>query len=297
MFRLADLTRRIPCWLTVFTLCFPLSALAQPSLWLAQKDQQQLYLFGSIHIGSPRLYPLPSSVLDAFKQSEQLWVEVDTRHLSSEDMQQIRRDVTLPEGETIDAHISVQTLKKLKKRSQQLGLSYSVLEHYQPWYISVLITQKVYQQQGYNSQLGVDQYFLKQATLKDKPIRQLETAPQQFQSLSSLKSDSNTMLKQVLIAGHTLTQSLSQTVDAWRSGDQVKLRQLLSEQESESDKQVEQKFKQNLLIKRNQNWLQILTSIKSHQPQFIVVGALHLSGPEGLLNLLKGSGYHISQIK
>lgn len=292
--RLFSFHRIAPSWLALLSLWLPLQVMAQPALWHATRGQQQLYLFGSIHIGSDQFYPLPQPVLDAFNRSGRLWVEVDTRHISDDDTRLIRRYVTLPEGQTIDQQLPKSTISQLKQRCDDLGLAYPVISHYQSWYISILITQQIYEQLGYDSALGIDEYFLRQASKSHKPVKQLETVGQQFASLASLSASSEEILNQTLKTDGTLKKTLKKTVNAWQDGDQQALRSLLSDH---SSKEMQQQFQQTLLIKRNRKWLRQLAQIKSPEPQFIVVGALHITGDHGLIKLLKKAGYQISQIE
>ncbi|MFM2483606.1 TraB/GumN family protein [Celerinatantimonas yamalensis] len=285
-----------PRWLTLLVLFLPLTSQANPALWQAQKGHQTLYFFGSIHIGSKKLYPLPKAALKAFANSSRLWVEVDTRYISDQVREQIRKTVTLPEDQTLADLLPASLQHKLRQRSQSLGLSMTQLQHLYPWYVSILISQHIYQKLGYTSALGIDQFFLNKATHTHKPVSSLETVTQQFQALATLKDDQNDVLQQTLATDDSIKTGIDDTIAAWRSGNQERLIDLLQQDQKGIHHQEQVNFQKNLLTQRNRRWLKEFTQIKSEQPQFVVVGALHLAGKQGVLALLKQTGYTIKRI-
>ena len=52
-----------------------------------------------------------------------------------------------------------------------------------------------------------------------------------------------------------------------------------------------------LIYDRNKTWVQKLAAIMKAAPTFVAVGALHLPGDKGLLNLLKKQGYTVEAVK
>jgi uncharacterized protein YbaP (TraB family) len=54
---------------------------------------------------------------------------------------------------------------------------------------------------------------------------------------------------------------------------------------------------QSLLVERNNNWMPRIKKLLQHpEPKLILVGALHLAGPDGLLAILAGNGYQLEQL-
>ena len=55
---------------------------------------------------------------------------------------------------------------------------------------------------------------------------------------------------------------------------------------------------QDYLVKdRNNNWMKTLLGLLGKESQFIAVGALHLAGPDGLIEQLEHLGYTVTPIK
>ena len=53
---------------------------------------------------------------------------------------------------------------------------------------------------------------------------------------------------------------------------------------------------EKLLDNRNKAWMTQLPSLFSEQSTFVAVGALHLSGKNGLVNLLRAQGYTVKPL-
>lgn len=279
-------------WLILLFICLPLVTQAKPALWQAQRNGQTLYLFGSIHVGTQKLYPLPKKAIEAFRQSHQLWVEVDTRNISAKTRAKIQKIVHLKSGQKLEQVIPAQLYQRLQAKAKRLHLSMSQLDTITPWYISIILNQHFYQQLGYDSSLGIDQYFLSLASQTHKPVRSLETITAQFQALSKLKKDQVKLLDESLESNRAMKKTLHQIVKAWRNGQEGKLIELLNHDQSNSSKD----FSNEILRQRNRQWLRKLTQIKTRSQQFVVVGALHLNGPDGLVYLLQKAGYQVKKI-
>lgn len=265
---------------------------AEPSLWLASKDQQQLYLFGSIHLGSEAFYPLPKPFIDAFERSERLVIEMDVSSVSSSDQQLLQHASQLPGGEKLADKISADYLDQLKQRSQQLGISPSIFDNMQPWYVAVVLSQLQMQALGFEPELGLDLHFIQRAQQSQLSIHQLESFAEQIEALSSLASIQVPLLEQTLDDFEQVPSLFNQLVSHWNNGENQKLLALL-----EDDPMFQHDAEyvlEKLLFERNHKWMQQLTNLSN--TSFVVVGAMHLYGEQGLLDELKKLGYSIREV-
>jgi uncharacterized protein YbaP (TraB family) len=81
--------------------------------------------------------------------------------------------------------------------------------------------------------------------------------------------------------------------DSWRNGDMPKLYQ----ETGISLKNDFPEIYQSLLVERNDAWMpQIEALLKTTQVEFVLVGALHLAGEDGLLSRLAARGYKVRQL-
>ena len=101
------------------------------------------------------------------------------------------------------------------------------------------------------------------------------------------------LLDQTLEDLKDLKAEMRDVLGAWRAGDATRLAGLLSE-EYESFPSL---YKP-LVTERNQRWLpQVQALLKEEHNSLVVVGALHLVGKGGLLELLRAQGYRITQLQ
>ncbi|WP_163132649.1 TraB/GumN family protein [Agarivorans sp. Alg241-V36] len=265
---------------------------AEPSLWLASKDQQQIYLFGSIHLGSDELYPLPKPFIDAFEHSERLVIEMDVSAISSSDQQLLQRASQLPSGENLADKISPDYLEQLELRSQQLGISPAIFDNMQPWYVAVVLSQLQMQALGFEPELGLDLHFIQRAQQSQLAIHQLESFADQIEALSSLASIQVPLLEQTLDDFEQVPSLFNQLVSHWNNGENQKLLALLNDDPMfQHDAEY---VLDKLLFERNRKWMQQLATLSD--TSFVVVGAMHLYGEQGLLDELKKLGYSIREV-
>ncbi|WP_432452274.1 MULTISPECIES: TraB/GumN family protein [unclassified Agarivorans] len=265
---------------------------AEPSLWVASKAQQRLYLFGSIHLGSEQFYPLPAAFIDAFKHSQQLIIETDITKLSASDQQMLNTRTLQPANRSLNDDLSPHYQQLLKQRSQQLGISETLFSNMRAWYAAIVLSQLQMQALGFKPELGLDLHFIEQAKQRYKPIIALETFEQQLEALSSLESIQIPLLQQTLDEFEQVPQMFNQLVEYWNKGDNQQLFALLGE-----DPMFQQEAEMvinKLLYQRNQQWLQQLTELNN--TSFVVVGAMHLYGEQGLLSNLEQQGYVIREV-
>ena len=80
-------------------------------------------------------------------------------------------------------------------------------------------------------------------------------------------------------------------ITAWRNGDTKSLEQLLSE----SYAQYPELFRV-LTTDRNRAWLPVITGLlHEDQDYLVIVGALHLVGKDGIIQLLQQQGFQVVQ--
>ncbi|WP_427983483.1 TraB/GumN family protein [Agarivorans sp.] len=265
---------------------------AEPSLWLATKNQQQLYLFGSIHIGSEQFYPLPDTFIQAFERSQRLVIETDVSSLSASDRKLLQKSTQQPTGRSLADDMGPDYQQKLAKISQQLGLSSSMFDNLQAWYVAIMLSQLQMQALGYQTELGVDLHFIDQAKHNNTPIYQLESFAEQLTTLKQLATIQTPLLEQTIDDFEHIPRVFEQLVSYWNEGQNQQLIALLKD--DPMFQQDAEWLSEALLYRRNRHWINQLTQLDG--TSFVVVGAMHLYGKKGLLNELTQLGYVIREV-
>ncbi|MFQ2167205.1 TraB/GumN family protein [Aeromonas hydrophila] len=277
-----------------FLLCMllPLSAFADPAFYKVSKGDQQHWLLGSIHAGKPSLYPLPDPIERAWLQSRALVLEVDLTHISQQQWQEMGAITRLVDGKTLKEHVPLDLYRRTIIAAGQNGLTENMLAPLRPWFAAITLTQAALERTDFSSALGVDQHFAKQAGDSGKPIIGFETLLEQLGYLASVGDNQTLMLESTLDELPELERGFREVMKAWEEGDEATLINLLKSEMAPPKLQAW--LEQTLLAERNHNWLKKWSTLPNES--FIVVGALHLYGDQGLLALLEQQGWRITPL-
>lgn len=277
-----------------FLLCLllPLSAFADPAFYKVSKGDQQHWLLGSIHAGKPSLYPLPDPIERAWLQSRALVLEVDLTHISQQQWQEMGAITRLVDGKTLKEHVPLDLYRRTIIAAGQNGLTENMLAPLRPWFAAITLTQAALERTDFSSALGVDQHFAKQAGDSGKPIIGFETLLEQLGYLASVGDNQTLMLESTLDELPKLELGFREVMKAWEEGDEATLINLLKSEMAPPKLQAW--LEQTLLAERNHNWLKKWSTLPNES--FIVVGALHLYGDQGLLALLEQQGWRITPL-
>ena len=273
-------------------LLLPLNAFADPAFYRISKGNEQHWLLGSIHAGKPSLYPLPDPVERAWQQSRALVMEVDMTHISQEQWQEMGAITRLVDGKTLKDHLPMDLYRRTLIAAGQNGLTEAMLAPLRPWFAAITLTQAALERTGYRGEFGVDQHFAKRANDGGKPIVGLETLLEQLGYLASVGDNQTLMLESTLDELPELEKGFTEVMAAWQNGDQATLINLLKEEMAPPKLQAW--LEQTLLAERNRNWVKKWPGLPNES--FIVVGALHLYGEQGLLTLLEQQGWRITPL-
>lgn len=273
-------------------LLLPLNAFADPAFYRISKGNEQHWLLGSIHAGKPSLYPLPDPVERAWQQSHALVMEVDMTHISQAQWQEMGAITRLVDGKTLKDHLPIDLYRRTLIAAGQNGLTEAMLAPLRPWFAAITLTQAALERTGYRGEFGVDQHFAKRANDGGKPIVGLETLLEQLGYLASVGDNQTLMLESTLDELPELEKGFAEVMAAWQNGDQATLINLLKEEMAPPKLQAW--LEQTLLAERNRNWVKKWPGLPNES--FIVVGALHLYGEQGLLALLEQQGWRITPL-
>ena len=282
------------CTLLLMGLFFSTLIWAESCLWKVTSETGTLYVQGSIHLLKAENYPLAPAIEQAYADSEVLVLEVDMNEMTSPQTQQkIMQKALLPTDETLQGLIGMNTYQKLGQTCTQLDLPPATLNRFKPWFAAVTLTLIKTQKMGFDPQYGLDTYFFNQAMADSKKVVGLETVDFQiglFDDLSSSNPDE--FIAHALAELDSLEADMARLEQAWVSGDIAALGMLMSKSFADYPE-----LYQTFVLDRNLRWIEQLDLfLKKPSTHLVVVGAGHLPGQGGLLELLKEKGYTIEQL-
>jgi uncharacterized protein YbaP (TraB family) len=284
---------RLP--LIIFTLLLSLSSHAETSIWQVSNGNNTIYLGGTFHMLKPSDYPLPKEFEDVYKKVNWLVFETDIDQLETPEFQQkFIKAMTLPSGKILADQLSPKAYAGLIRYAAKNEIDTARLQHFRPQMVALIITIEELKKFGLTAQ-GVDNFIGDKAIQDGKMVTKLESIDDQINFIASMgKGNESDLILQTLEDIKDLSLNLTIMTNAWRTGDRENLFETGIKPMMEDYPQVYR----SLLVERNNNWMpKIERLIKHPESKFILVGALHLVGKDGLLEQLKSKGYHVQQYK
>lgn len=264
------------------------------SVWKITKDNRSMFIGGTVHVLGKDDYPLPQEYEIAYQLSDILVFETDIEALTSPSAQQMFAQMTTYiDGTQLQDVLNNSTFKMLETHLSLRNIPISSIENFKVGMVTVVLTMVELQLMGLN-EVGVDKFYSVRANKDGKPQAWLEATEYQINLLATLGEGYEDELMQYTLADiKNTSETMNKLLSYWRNGDMKKLAEL-----SISDfKKDYPKIYSNLVADRNALWLpQIETMMASKEVEFVLVGAMHLAGPDSVLLHLRKKGYQVEKM-
>lgn len=281
--------RKTRCYLIALCLLGGLTAQAASPVWAIRGAHNTVYLGGSVHLLKAGDAALPAAFDRAYSGSHALVMEMDLSKLDPmETAGWMLEHGSLPEGSSLRKVIGEDRYRRVSAEAGRLGLPLEALDNLAPWVLGLQLLELQYMKLGFDPQQGVEQQLERRAQTDGKQTTGLETLLEQlglFEALST--EDQARFLDMVVSEMHGVEGETQSVVSAWRTGDANRLAALLGEEYKSFPA-----LYRTLVTDRNRRWLpQIEKLLQGNENYFVVVGALHLVGEGGLLDLMRKDGF------
>lgn len=275
------------CALALFSL-LPRSAVASSCVWkVTRPGGGTMYLGGSVHALRKSDYPLPVPYERAFDASSRLVFESDPK-AGSREVKELIRAGTYSKGDALKNHVDPRTYAYIRRFFGLVNVPETEFAKYRPWLLNVMLSSPSYE----NWQLGVERFLERRAAEKSKPMSGLESAKEHNAVFVDLNDRESEALLLILFINAAHEGSSVSMINAWRRGDAETVHRLFVDSFQDFPS-----LARHLVDVRNQNWLPKIDGyLRSGKTYFVVVGAGHTGGPNGLLALLKARGCKIEQL-
>lgn len=272
------------------------------AMWKIQSTQNTVYLLGSVHVGircsleSPRID-------QAMAEAEHVVFEIDFDTIKPTKQIELSLDIAKigklrPNEPTLKESVDAPTYEAIRQKfdalkPDHLAISLDTLNTlYHPAFIAFQIQGFKAIAQGLSGECGIDKILTNKAKSANKSILALETFDQQKKLITQIiESTRNVDInEQIRLAlNDDPTNMINGLVSSVLNG---KIEDIET-QVIESCQSTPQICYQVLDV-RNQAWLKtIQTYLQDEDDYFIVVGAAHMVGPQGLITLLENANYNI----
>lgn len=263
-------------------------------MWKVENEGNVVYLLGSIHIANSAMYPLRSEITTAFDESDYLVVEADITKANEPAVQQLVLEMSSYEdGSTLKDHLSAETYAKLEGILEENGSKADALDGFKPWSVSSTLDYLKAMKSGYDSNIGIDMYFLAQAIERKVPIVELESIKFQLEMLDGFSSElQEEMLVSSIESYYSTESGIEELTDMWVTGDEKKLLTITNETGEHEE------LNKAMLTDRNKPMVEKIDGYlksKESATYFVVVGAAHMLGDDGIVPLLEKKGYKVTR--
>ncbi|TDB69136.1 TraB/GumN family protein [Arundinibacter roseus] len=273
-----------------FTSAWGQEALESSLLWKIESPQnaKPSFLFGTIHLICPADFSVSDSLKACIKQSEQLTLELDMDEPNL--MMSMAQNMIMRDGVQLKELVSSQEYERMERFfKDSVGLNIAMFGQAKPFVLVSVLLNRVLACQPQSYELSL----MNLAKQQQIEVLGLETVQEQMSVFDSIPYPKQAaMLLTLLDSLPKARQEFAEMVSVYKQQDVEKLHEMTFESEFELKDHQE-----TLLYGRNRRWIPLIEKQIADKPTFIAVGAAHLGGKEGLLELLRAKGYLVTPIQ
>lgn len=246
------------------------------------------YLFGTIHMICKEDFLLSESVKQKFASSKQIYLELD---MDDPQLQgKMMQNMQLIGKESLKEKFSETDFNKLDAfLKKELNMNLSMFNSFKPMMVMSLLAQRSLPCATMES---YDLNFVKMASEQKKELLGLEKVEEQIGVFDAIPDSLEIRSIMNMVNDFDAQKKEFTRMSAvYKSQDLEALYQLMVESPEMMGSQ------ELLLDRRNHNWIPVMESAMKNSSTFIAVGAGHLGGNQGVLELLRKQGYMVKGIK
>ena len=267
---------------------------SQGILWRVERDGElPSYLFGTIHVADERVLDLPPEVQSVFEESQSATFEII---LDDATRLYLAKASLLTDGRTLDQVIGAELFGKVAAAGAEYGMPGQALKMFKAWALIPIFSLPPDQFALIAAgKSPLDEWLQLEAGRNGKKVYALETVEEQLSLFEDLsEQDQIAMLASLLDDVAESRGSFRDMVRHYLNRDLAAIHNQMVEQASGQTQRLAEDFEEDFIVARNQRMVERLDDILLEGGSFIAVGALHLPGEEGMLNLLAERGYDIT---
>lgn len=266
----------------------------QGLLWRIEKagvkpSVKPSYLLGTMHSEDPAIVALSKPVMAALERSDRVSLEMV---MDPENMDALSRAMQITSEPELPEVVGKDLYRQLVQPMSEQGVPEHILRGMKPWAAAMtLMVPKS------NTGLFLDRVLYLEAIAKAKPVEGLETAAEQVAVFEGLDpADQVQLVKEALKAYPQLEQTYAELRDAYLKHDLQALVAINDAALKEGDPAFVERVNARLIVDRNLRMAGRMQSGLASGNTFFAVGALHLPGEQGILQLLRKQGYTVTSV-
>ena len=261
------------------------------------------YLLGTMHVTDPRVLKMPAGAQDAQSRAKTIVVESDEVLDEKKSMAVLlmKPELTMfTDGRSLDSLLSKDDLKTLQDGLKARGITYSAVSRMKPWMLMGVVALPACElaRKG-DKNIFLDKKIALQAAAEGKQIKGLETLEEQVNAINSLPIDLHIKsMVEAIRLGKKMDDLFFTMTDLYLTqqiGVLTPLTKAIAP-DGTDDESGYGAFEDLIITKRNHLMAERAAPILAEGSTFIAVGAAHLPGDEGLVELLRKQGFTVTAI-
>ncbi|MBK7371452.1 MAG: TraB/GumN family protein [Saprospiraceae bacterium] len=252
------------------------------------------YLFGTIHIIGSEDFFFPKTLEDKIIAADQATFEIDMDDMSSmESMFKIIGKAFMRDGLTLKDLVTGEEYKEIETHFTEKGLPLQMLDRMKPMLLSTFATMDIGGEGGMENSKSYEMEIFNKVNEQNKESKGLETIDDQLAIFDSIPYELQAkMLVESIRSADKENIEYKAMVDLYKKQDIETMAKV-----SVGDEGGMGAYEDLFLFQRNRNWIPLMSAMMKDKSTFFAVGAGHLGGPKGVINLLKSAGYKVKAVK
>lgn len=266
-------------------------------LWEINNEELEnpSYLYGTIHMIAADDFFLTPATKVAFAESERVAFEINMEEMNNLSvMFSLIGQVMMDGGMTLKKLLNEEDYAMVKKHFDDIGMPLFMLERVKPMFLSAFATGDM---SGESMQSGeVKSYemeFMEMAQKEELEMAGLETIQYQMSIFDSIPYPVQAeMLVESIKVTDTEDDQFAEMVKLYKDQNLAGMQEMFGAEEGGLGD-----YEDVMLNNRNRNWIPVMAKMMAEKKTFFAVGAGHLGGKYGVVNLLREAGYSVSPVK
>jgi uncharacterized protein YbaP (TraB family) len=252
------------------------------------------YVFGTMHVTDPEVLHVPTPVARAFDDSTRLLLEL---LFTPEIETRMTEAMLLSDGRNLSDVVGPEIYGKLLKRAAAYGLPARQVNRFRPWAAALIFSVPVGElDRSASGILALDRALQQEADKRGIKVFGLETLEEQVAAFGDMpEADQIASLRLTLELNPNIDALFADMKQAYLKGDLDKLH-AMSMSMLGNDPRLVALFEKEFIEMRNRRMVDRMARHLKQGGAFVAVGALHLSGENGILSLLEKHGYKVSRV-
>lgn len=274
----------------IFSLLSNAQKLENTLLWKISGNgiEKPSYLYGTMHAVCETNFN--ENVKKAFEETKQLYLEID---MDDPNLQMaMMQSLMMKDGTTMTSLITKEEKEKLDTfLKENTGFSIQLVNNFKPFMITSMYLPKLLD----CPMKAVDLELMKLAKEDNEEVYGLETMNDQLAVFDKIpyKVQMEQLMEAVNSGLTKEKEEMKKMLEVYKTENIEEMLQFTKD----SDNKITAEYQDELLINRNKNWIPVIEKTIKDTPTFFGVGAAHLAGENGVINLLRKEGYTVEAVQ